>query len=122
MRAACILVAQNDPLIAQRLTSQLNGVCRCVRLARSLEELKSAIPGQDVDAVVADLETVALREIRTIAKDLRVPIICTHRVPDEKMWTEVLDAGALDMCATCDVKQIVDSLTRTIRAVRAKAA
>jgi len=122
MLAACILVAENDPVIAKELMWQLDGVCRSVRLAHSVEELKLSIPFLHVDAVVADLETVALEEISAIARALHVPVICTHRIPDEKMWSEVLDAGALDMYPSSDVKGIVNSLLRNIEAAHAKAA
>jgi DNA-binding NtrC family response regulator len=99
MYSLSIVIAEHDPAIAHALASSLDRHFRSVRLARSLEELKSAIPRHRIDAVVADLETVALNDITEISRDLHLPVICTHRVPDEAMWTAALNAGALDVCS-----------------------
>lgn len=98
MQALSILIAEHDPAIAQRLASSLDRHFRSVRLARSIEELKSDIPRHRVDAVIADLETVALDEVTQISRELHVPVICTHRIPDEEMWAAAMEAGALDVC------------------------
>lgn len=99
MQRLSILIAEHDPAIANVLASSLDRHFRTVRLVRTLDELRSAIPRQRIDAVVADLETVALNDVAQISRDLHVPVICTHRVPDEDMWTAAIDAGAVDICS-----------------------
>jgi hypothetical protein len=33
--------------------------------------------------------------------------VCTHRLADERMWTDALAAGAADCCHSSDVRAIV---------------
>ena len=122
MHPASILIVQHDPAIANALASQLDLQFRSVRLARSVQEVRSALPDEQVDALVADLETVALQEIAELSRDLNLAVICTHRVPDEQMWTEALEAGALDMCPASDTSAIVSSVCRNLAAERSHAA
>jgi hypothetical protein len=39
-------------------------------------------------------------------------IVCTHRTPDEVMWTEAMDAGALDCCFNDDGQAIGRAIHR----------
>lgn len=121
MHAASILIAEHDPAIAQALATQLDAEFRSVRLARSLAELKSAVL-QRVDVLIADLETVALDEVAKLSRELHLPVICTHRVPDEKMWAAALEVGVLDVCANSDVSAIISSLFRNLALARSSAA
>jgi DNA-binding NtrC family response regulator len=116
-----IVIAEHDPAVAQSLASSLDNHFRPVRLTRSLEELRSAIPRHRVDAVVANLETVGLKDLAQISRDLKVPVIGTHRVPDEDMWTAALDAGVSDVC-TNEPKAVVAAVRRNLANFRAKAA
>jgi len=38
--------------------------------------------------------------------------VCTHRTPDEEMWSLVMEAGASDFCHNSDVRSIVMAATR----------
>jgi DNA-binding NtrC family response regulator len=122
MHPAAILIVEHDPATADMLARRLDDQFRSVRMVRSLNELASALHGQHVDAVVADLELVAMDEIAEISRKLHLPVICTHRVPDEQMWTAALEAGALDVCASSDVSGIISSLYRNVEAARPNAA
>ena len=42
-----------------------------------------------------------------------LPIVCTHRVPDEEMWMAALEAGASDVCPTDDVENVLTSVLRS---------
>jgi DNA-binding response OmpR family regulator len=113
MEVLNIIIAERDPAVAQILYSSLDRHFRSVRLARSLDELRSDIPRHRVDAVVADLETVALPEISQLRREFGVLVICTHRIPDEDIWTAALQAGADDVCANSDALAIVAALHRS---------
>jgi DNA-binding NtrC family response regulator len=112
MQALNIVIAQNDPAVAAMLASSLDRYFRSVRLARSLDELRSAIPKGRPDAVVADLETVTLEQVHELTAEFQVPVVCTHRLPDESMWTAALSAGAIDICQNSDVDGITEALKR----------
>jgi DNA-binding NtrC family response regulator len=115
MQPLSIVIAEHDPAIAHALASSLDRHFRSVKLTRSLEELRSAIPRHRVDAVVADLETVALNDVAQISRDLHVPVICTHRVPDEQMWAAAMEAGAVDVCSN-EPRAVVAAISRHLAA------
>jgi DNA-binding NtrC family response regulator len=120
MKPESILLAGQDANTARLLAESLQTYFHSVRLAHSLEELKAAIPRYRIEAVVADLETVALDDIAELSRT--VPVICTHRVPDEPMWAAALAAGALDVCPSSDANGIVSSLRRNLALTRFTAA
>jgi DNA-binding NtrC family response regulator len=105
-----LVIAQHDATVAQSLTANLDRHFRSVRLARSLEELKHALPRYRAQVAVVDLETIPLDEVAQLAREFDVRIICTHRVPDEDMWTAALGAGALDVCSNDDVNGILSAV------------
>ena len=111
-----IVVVQHDPQSAQALISSLDPHFHQVRLAGSLDELKHAIPHYRVEAVVVDLEMVPLAEVQYLSREFRIPIICTHRVPDEEMWAAALQAGAVDCCHNEDVSGILFAVNVISRA------
>lgn len=111
-----IVVAQQDPTVAQALTATLDRHFRSVRLARSLDELKHALPRHRAQVAVVDLETISLEEVAQLSREFDIPFICTHRVPDEEMWTAALEAGALDVCPNDDVNSILSAVHTMSRA------
>ncbi len=122
MKALNIILAEHDPAVAQLLCRTLDDHFRSVRVAHSLDELRQAIPRQRADAVIADLETVALNEVASLSREFRLPVVCTHRIPDESLWTAALEAGALDVCANSDANTIIDALERNLDKSRSNAA
>jgi DNA-binding NtrC family response regulator len=111
-----VVIAQHDSKSAQALASMLDRQFHSVRLARSLEEVKSAIPRLRVELAVVDLEMVSLAEVENLSREFHVPIICTHRVPDEEMWAAALSAGAIDCCQNGDVDSILSAMDELGRA------
>ncbi|MFB3813456.1 MAG: hypothetical protein ACE14L_05035 [Terriglobales bacterium] len=122
MKALDIIIAERDPAVAQLLSSSLDRHFRSVRLARSIEELRSAIPRHRVDAVVADLETVALPEVAELSREFQLPVVCVHRIPDDELWTAALQAGALDVCPNSDAPAILTALERNVEGTHSQAA
>ena len=117
MRPLNVVVAQLDSKNAQHLAASLHGHFRSVAVARSLEELKDAIPKHRADVAIVDLELVGLPELAHLHESFRkTSIVCTHRLADEEMWASALAAGASDMCASGDVDSIVYSTLRSLDA------
>ena len=51
-----------------------------------------------------------------------MPIVCTHRIPDEQMWAAALAAGAEDVCPNDDVANVLTSVLRSTSVTRGAAA
>src|ERR1700752_3335066 len=63
MKPLNVVIAQVDSKNAERLASTLHGHFDSVAVARSLEELCEAIPRNQADVAVVDLELVSLLEL-----------------------------------------------------------
>lgn len=123
MKPLNVVVAQLDSKNAERLAASLYSHFRSVAVARSLEELRDAIPKHRADVAIVDLELVGLPEVEELHENYRnTEIVCTHRVADEEMWASALAAGASDMCASGDVRDIVCCALRSVNALGASQA
>lgn len=113
MRPLIAVVAQMDARNAETIAAMLHSHFRSVAVARSLEELRNAIPKNRADVVVVDLELADLRDIQELHGAFGdTCIVCTHRVADEDMWAAVISAGAADLCSSADAPGIVTSALR----------
>jgi DNA-binding NtrC family response regulator len=113
MQASTIVVFQGDSRVAQELADILSGHFSCVRVAESWNELKRAIERYRADVAILDVEALPVAEVQRLHREYPgLSIVCTHRVADEEMWTTMLNAGASDMCPTCDVAGILFSAKR----------
>lgn len=113
MQALTIVVYQSDPRIAQALAGVLGQHFSSVHLADSLSGVQNAIARFRADVAILDLEAAQVSEVERLHREYpSVSIVCTHRVADEEMWATVLNAGASDMCPTCDTEGIVHSAVR----------
>jgi DNA-binding NtrC family response regulator len=106
-----ILLAENDSTVARPLAVSLGTHFRSVKTVHNVDELRSAIPRIRADAIVADLETVCLADVASLLREFHVPVVCTHRIPDEELWTAAMEAGALDVCGRLDVSAIVRAIS-----------
>ncbi|HEV3038976.1 MAG TPA: hypothetical protein VHA33_14455 [Candidatus Angelobacter sp.] len=112
MKPLSIVVAQSNAKAAESLARSLHHHFRVVNLARSVNELRNSIPRHRADVAVVDLELAAFAEIQELSKEFSATtIVCTHRLADEKMWTEALAMGAADCCNASDVRAIVMAAT-----------
>ncbi len=67
------------------------------------------------EVVIVDVEYSRLAEVRNLHQDFpSMPIVCTHRIPDEELWVEAMDAGASDVCRSDDVQNVVSSVLRSV--------
>jgi DNA-binding NarL/FixJ family response regulator len=123
MRPLNVVVAQLDSKNAEHLAASLYGHFRSVAVARSLEELRDAIPTTHAGVAIVDLELVGLADVEDLHRAHReTSIVCTHRCADEEMWASALAAGATDMCSSTDVENIVYCTLRSVDAASASQA
>ena len=123
MKPLSVVVAQRNSQTSDSLSRSLNNHFRVITKAADLDALLRAIPTQTADAAIVDLELLGLKEIQQIhSKFPGVTIVCTHRLPDEKMWTQALSVGASDCCYSSDVRAIVQAACSIRPMTRAHAA
>jgi DNA-binding NarL/FixJ family response regulator len=123
MKPLSVVVAQRNSQISDSLSRSLNNHFRVITKAGSLDDVFQAVPVQTADAAIVDLELVSLKEIQQLhSKFPGLTIVCTHRLPDEKMWTQALAAGAADCCYSSDVRAIVQAASSIRPMTRAHAA
>jgi DNA-binding NarL/FixJ family response regulator len=61
--------------------------------------------------------------VRNLHRDFpTLPIVCTHRLPDEELWIAALEAGASDVCPADDVPKVLSSVLRNVAMARHVAA
>jgi DNA-binding NtrC family response regulator len=116
MNYQSVVVAQNDKRVAEKIAGCLNRIFPSVRIVDTLPELEAVIPRFRADLFVLDLEMTDLSVVQRLCREYHVPVICTHRVPDERMWAESLNAGAIDCCQNTDVRSLELTLTRSLHA------
>jgi len=74
------------------------------------------------EAVVLNIEYWRLTDVESLHRDFpALPIVCTHRIPDEEMWMAALKAGASDVCPTGDVENVLTSVLRSTGVSRSAA-
>jgi len=117
------VVVQSDPQSAAALTASLLRHFHTVRLAGSLEEVRAAIPRHRAEFAILDLELVGVAGLEELRRDFAsLSIVCTHRLPDNKLWAAAVAAGALDCCHASDVRSIVLAAMRPPAVTRPGAA
>src|SRR5262249_10814118 len=100
MKPLSIVVLQGDSGHTLSLDKSLYNHFRVVNVARDVNELKSAIPLHSADVVIVDLEFACLEDVQDLCREFsRTSVVCTHRLADEKMWSQALAAGAVDCCS-----------------------
>lgn len=99
-----VVVLEKDPKVAHFLAMSLRSHFQAVHVVESRDELREKVSRNHPEALVVDIEYGRLTDVENLHRDFpRLPIVCTHRIPDEEMWTAVLEAGASDFCPADDV-------------------
>jgi DNA-binding NarL/FixJ family response regulator len=123
MKPLSVVVAQSNSKSADALVKSLYNHFRAVNVARDLGELRNSIPQFRTDVAIVDLELAGIGEVQKLRQEFPgVTIVCTHRLADEKMWTQALAAGAADCCFSSDVRAIVLAASHTQPVAHAHAA
>jgi DNA-binding response OmpR family regulator len=107
-----VVLLEKDPGLARSLAGGLRSHFS-VHVAGSHEELRSRVERSRPEAVVLNIEYWRLTDVESLHRDFpQLPIVCTHRIPDEEMWMAALEAGASDVCPADDVHNVLNSLLR----------
>lgn len=123
MHSSTAVVAQSNCIVAEHLAASLHTHFRNIVVARDVEEIRHHIQRYMADIVIVDLDLAELFQVRCLMSEFKnIGVICTHRVPDEEMWRECLEIGALDCCTSMDVQSIVRAARRHPMSGPAKAA
>jgi DNA-binding NtrC family response regulator len=123
MQPLNVVVASSDSQAAARLAASLNSHFHSVSVARSIDEVRRAIPKHRAQLAIVDLELASLHDVQELCHEFdATSVVCTHRIPDEEMWMEALAAGAIDCCQTADVTGIVQAVDRNLKMARSNAA
>jgi DNA-binding response OmpR family regulator len=110
-----VVVLESDPKLAQSLAGGLSSHFKSVQVTRSEGELRERIAKNRPEAVILDMESSRLTAVRNLRRDFpTLPIVCTHRVPDEELWIAALEAGASDVCPADDVPNVLSSILRNV--------
>ena len=114
--AKCITLSQFCRMILRVrsfLVSKVRSVSEAVFIVRTLPELQTLASQFPIPIGVLDLGLITFSEIVRLRHQLGMEIVCTHRTPDDVMWTDALDAGALDCCFDDDGPAICRAIQQT---------
>jgi DNA-binding response OmpR family regulator len=118
-----VLVLESDPKVAQSLAGGLSSHFHYVHVTRSGEELRERVARNRPAVVILDMESSRLTDVRSLHNDFpTLPIVCTHRLPDEELWIAALEAGASDVCPSDDVQNVLTSVLRSVAVAKCAAA
>ena len=110
-----VVILESDLRLAQSLAGELSSHFHSVLLTRSGDELRERVVRNCPEVVILDMEYSRLTDIRNLHHDFpSLPIVCTHRIPDEELWIAALEAGASDVCPADDVQNVLSSALRSV--------
>ena len=117
-----VVLAQHDPTATSKLANNLRGQCRAVTITKK-DQVRDEIRRLRAGVAVIDLEMFSLSEVRQLCEEFKgVSVVCTHRLADEEIWTDVMNAGASDCCLPTDVNGIMFAVRRYAARARTAAA
>ena len=108
-----VVIVQSDSTVAAPLADLLRQHFRAVHTVPSLAEVRAAVLKHRAHVVVLDVELAGLSQVEQLRREFKnLCIVCTHRLADEDMWSEVMSAGATDICCSSDISGIVSATLR----------
>lgn len=114
MQPSHVVLLQCDPNITKSMAASLSKSFSLVDATHSIDKLQTSIAKHHPAVAIVDLEMVSINDVRRLCSDFSdVKIICTHRLADDKMWMEALNAGAVDVCPSSDIGCIANSAVRS---------
>ena len=117
-----VVVLEKDARVARSLAGKLSSHFHAVHLTRSRDEFRHRVAEKRPEVVVVDVEYSRLTDVRSLHADFpTLPIVCTHRIADENLWIEAMEAGASDVCRSDDVQNVLTSVLRSVGSAKAAA-
>jgi len=93
-----------------------------VYVIASRDELREKVSRNHPEVLVLEIEYGRLTDLETLHHDFpKLPIVCTHRIPDEELWMAALEAGASDVCPAGDLNDVLASVLRNVELARVAA-
>ncbi len=122
MRPINVVLAYHDALSADRLAASFRNQFRNLTIAKSREEISSAVARLHAPFAVVDLELIGIPELKQLCAQFPyTAFVCIHRLADDRMWSEALAAGAVDCCCSSDAHGILLASERYVVLTRAPA-
>ena len=120
--AQSVVVLERDPKVAQYLAGGLRSHFKTVCVIESRDQLRERLSRNRPEALVFDIEHERLSDVECLHHEFpNLPIVCTHRIPDEDLWMAALEAGASDVCPTDDLNNVLTSVLRNVELARTAA-
>jgi len=120
--AQSVVLLERDPKVAQFLAGGLRSHFKVVYVTHSRDEVRENVSRNHAEALVLDIDYGRLADVETLHHDFpKLPIVCTHRIPDEELWMAALEAGASDVCADDDLHNVLTSVLRNVELARVAA-
>lgn len=117
-----VVLLEKDPGVARSLAGGLRSHFS-VQVTNSHEELRTKVEHHRPEAVVLNIEHWRLDDVESLHREFPyLPIVCTHRIPDEDLWMAALQVGASDVCPADDVRNVLSSVLRSTALSRGAAA
>lgn len=108
MPSPTVVIAQSDPRTVLALTNNLHAHFPRVVVAQNAKDLRELLDRHEARVAIIDLETIEIQEVQKLSEIFGdLVIVCTHRSPDEQMWTSALNAGAVEFCHPQDMRSIL---------------
>lgn len=122
MRSSSVVLLQ-DASIAGALVPSLKNHFETIRIANSCADLRNEVARRRATLVIMDIEHAGCADVRQLRQEFpQTAIVCTHRLADEQMWAEVLEAGAADLFGASDLTSIVRAAVGHSNSARSAAA
>jgi DNA-binding NarL/FixJ family response regulator len=123
MRPINVVLAYHDAMSAERLAASFRNQFRNLTIAKSREEISSAVARLQAPFAVVDLELVGIPELKQLCAQFpSTAFVCIHRLADDRMWSESLAAGAVDCCCSSDMPGILLASDRYVVLTRPREA
>ncbi len=123
MRPINVVLAYHDALSAERLAASFRNQFRNLTIAKSREQISSAVARLQAPFAVVDLELIGIPELKQLCAQFpSTAFVCIHRLADDRMWSEALAAGAVDCCCSSDMPSILLASERYAVLTRSRSA
>ncbi|MDR3748196.1 MAG: hypothetical protein P4M04_08620 [Acidobacteriota bacterium] len=115
MRPINVVLAHHDAVSAERLATSLRKQFNNLTVAKTGDEIVSAIGRLRAPFAVVDLEVISMAELKKLCSQFpSTAFVCVHRLADDRMWSEALAIGAVDCCLADDVRSILLAAERYV--------
>jgi DNA-binding response OmpR family regulator len=123
MQNLSVVIAQKERAGADRLSIELKRHFRDTKVAHTHVEIHDALASLHAAAVIVDLELLNRDDLRRLCQNsLGAAVVAMHRAPDEDMWMECLELGAVDCCQSDDVEGMLRAIAHNVHFAHARAA